>query len=71
MADPRTIETESTVFTPEIQTGADYEVALESLSQWQLAWRKYKKHGPPPWAPAHGYRRNGKHKHKHHDHDDD
>jgi ABC-type dipeptide/oligopeptide/nickel transport system permease subunit len=24
--------------------GADYEVALESLSQWQLAWRRYKRH---------------------------
>ena len=37
-----------------------------------VTWRKHKKHGPPPWAPAHGYRRNGKHKHKHHhDHDDD
>jgi peptide/nickel transport system permease protein len=23
---------------------ADYEVGLESLSQWQLAWRKFKKH---------------------------
>jgi peptide/nickel transport system permease protein len=26
------------------QRGADYEVGLESLSQWQLAWRKFKKH---------------------------
>jgi peptide/nickel transport system permease protein len=25
-------------------TGADYEVSLESLSQWQLAWRRYKRH---------------------------
>ncbi len=25
-------------------TGSDYEVGLESLSQWQLAWRKFKKH---------------------------
>jgi peptide/nickel transport system permease protein len=25
-------------------TNADYEVGLESLSQWQLAWRKFKKH---------------------------
>ena len=24
--------------------GTDYEVGLESLSQWQLAWRKFKKH---------------------------
>jgi peptide/nickel transport system permease protein len=26
------------------EPGADYEVQLESLSQWQLAWRKFKKH---------------------------
>ena len=26
------------------EAGADYEVGLESLSQWQLAWRKFKKH---------------------------
>jgi peptide/nickel transport system permease protein len=25
-------------------SGADYEGGLESLSQWQLAWRKFKKH---------------------------
>jgi len=35
--------------TAEIEAGtpgpkADYEVGLESLSQWQLAWRKFKKH---------------------------
>jgi peptide/nickel transport system permease protein len=24
--------------------GADYEVALESLNQWQLAWRRFKRH---------------------------
>ena len=24
--------------------GADNEVALESLSQWQLAWRRFKRH---------------------------
>ena len=35
--------------TAEIESGtggpkADYEVGLESLSQWQLAWRKFKKH---------------------------
>jgi peptide/nickel transport system permease protein len=29
--------------TPE-GPSADYEVGLESLSQWQLAWRKFKKH---------------------------
>ena len=26
------------------EAGADYEVQLESLSQWQLAWRKFKTH---------------------------
>jgi len=26
------------------ESGADYEVSLESLSQWQLAWRKFRKH---------------------------
>ena len=26
------------------EAGVDYEVQLESLSQWQLAWRKFKKH---------------------------
>jgi peptide/nickel transport system permease protein len=26
------------------EAGADYEVTLESLSQWQLAWRKFRKH---------------------------
>jgi peptide/nickel transport system permease protein len=26
------------------ESGADYEVNLESLSQWQLAWRKFKTH---------------------------
>ena len=26
------------------EAGADYEVGLESLSQYQLAWRKFKKH---------------------------
>ena len=31
--------------TEEIKAAdADYEVDLESLSQWQLAWRKFKKH---------------------------
>src|SRR3954464_8556783 len=30
--------------SPSGQPGADYEVGLESLSQWQLAWRKFKKH---------------------------
>ncbi len=44
MADPRTIETESTVLAVDAARGGDYEVALESLSQWQLAWRRYRKH---------------------------
>jgi peptide/nickel transport system permease protein len=26
------------------EAGQDYEVTLESLSQWQLAWRKFRKH---------------------------
>ena len=26
------------------EAGADYEIGLESLSQWQLAWRKFRKH---------------------------
>ena len=26
------------------EAGADYEVTLESLSQWQLAWRKFRNH---------------------------
>lgn len=26
------------------EAGADYEIGLQSLSQWQLAWRKFKKH---------------------------
>jgi len=26
------------------EAGADYEISLESLSQWQLAWRKFRKH---------------------------
>lgn len=35
--------------TPEVErrleeAGVDYEVQLESLNQWQLAWRKFRKH---------------------------
>jgi peptide/nickel transport system permease protein len=30
--------------TPAAAEGADYEVALESLNQWQLAWRRFKRH---------------------------
>jgi len=26
------------------EAGADYEIGLQSLSQWQLAWRKFRKH---------------------------
>ena len=26
------------------EPGVDYEVSLESLSQWQIAWRKFKRH---------------------------
>ena len=26
------------------EAGADYEINLESLNQWQLAWRKFKRH---------------------------
>ena len=26
------------------ESGADYEVALESLNQWQLAWRRFRRH---------------------------
>jgi peptide/nickel transport system permease protein len=26
------------------EAGADYEIRLQSLSQWQLAWRKFRKH---------------------------
>src|SRR5688500_5649102 len=29
---------------PDQGPSADYEIGLESLSQWQLAWRKFKKH---------------------------
>ena len=29
---------------PERPAAEDYEVALESLNQWQIAWRKFKRH---------------------------
>jgi peptide/nickel transport system permease protein len=29
---------------PELPAGADYEVNLVSLNQWQLAWRRFKRH---------------------------
>lgn len=41
------IQRETTVAAaqgPEEGPRADYEVGLESLSQWQLAWRKFRKH---------------------------
>src|SRR5262245_10353456 len=28
----------------ESETGVDYEVGLQSLGQWQIAWRKFRKH---------------------------
>jgi peptide/nickel transport system permease protein len=28
----------------EAETGVDYEVGLESLGQWQIAWRKFRRH---------------------------
>jgi peptide/nickel transport system permease protein len=41
--------TVSEVPVPDLETrreeaGEDYEVGLESLSQWQLAWRKFRRH---------------------------
>jgi peptide/nickel transport system permease protein len=32
------------VILRQAEAGVDYEVTLESLSQWQLAWRKFRKH---------------------------
>lgn len=32
------------VAAAEAGTGGDFEVALESLNQWQLAWRRFKRH---------------------------
>jgi peptide/nickel transport system permease protein len=32
------------VADPEAPPAEDYEVALESLNQWQIAWRKFKRH---------------------------
>lgn len=37
-------ETAAAVALRREEAGADYEVALESLDQWQLAWRKFKHH---------------------------
>jgi ABC-type dipeptide/oligopeptide/nickel transport system permease subunit len=41
------IETAPTIVDADVQAptpGGDYEVALESLNQWQLAWRRFKRH---------------------------
>jgi ABC-type dipeptide/oligopeptide/nickel transport system permease subunit len=32
------------VVVEDLEPAADYEVALVSLNQWQIAWRKYKRH---------------------------
>jgi ABC-type dipeptide/oligopeptide/nickel transport system permease subunit len=32
------------VDAPDPETAVDYEVGLKSLNQWQLAWRKFRKH---------------------------
>ena len=42
-SDPRSVAPEVVDLASEA-TGADYEVGLESLNQWQLAWRRFKKH---------------------------
>lgn len=36
--------TDDTLSIPPPPTSADYEVALESLNQWQIAWRRFKRH---------------------------
>ena len=39
------LEAQSDVITPSGEgPSADYEVQLESLNQWQLAWRKFRRH---------------------------
>ena len=32
------------IIDPDPTAAADYEVGLKSLNQWQLAWRKFRKH---------------------------
>ncbi len=36
--------TDDTLSIPPPPTSTDYEVALESLNQWQIAWRRFKRH---------------------------
>lgn len=36
--------TDDTLSMPPPPTSTDYEVALESLNQWQIAWRRFKRH---------------------------
>ncbi len=38
------IDPNMTISTPPPPETADYEVALESLNQWQIAWRRFKRH---------------------------
>jgi ABC-type dipeptide/oligopeptide/nickel transport system permease subunit len=39
-----TIPADQTVDAPPAPDSADYEVSLESLNQWQLAWRRFRRH---------------------------
>jgi ABC-type dipeptide/oligopeptide/nickel transport system permease subunit len=36
--------TDDTLSIPPPSAGTDYEVALESLNQWQIAWRRFRRH---------------------------
>jgi ABC-type dipeptide/oligopeptide/nickel transport system permease subunit len=38
------VATTTGVTTTDLETAADYEVSLKPLSQWQLAWRRFRKH---------------------------
>jgi peptide/nickel transport system permease protein len=40
----RTVETAHLEEVRRTEAGVDYDVQLESLSQWQLAWRRFKRH---------------------------
>jgi peptide/nickel transport system permease protein len=42
-SEPQTPAT-AEIVDPDPTKAADYEVGLESLNQWQLAWRKFRKH---------------------------
>jgi len=45
MADPRAADTASEIAGgPGLGLTPDYEVSLESLNQWQIAWRRFKRH---------------------------